>query len=66
MTSAYLRSENHEVTVYEAKSTIGGHTATVDVDLNGRNWPVDTGFIVFNHKTYPYFTRLMDHLGAAS
>ena len=66
MTSAYLLSEDHEVTVYEAKSTIGGHTATVDVDLNGRNWPVDTGFIVFNHKTYPHFTRLMDHLGVAS
>ncbi len=66
MTSAYLLSEDHEVTVYEAKSTIGGHTATVDVDIHGRNWPVDTGFIVFNHKTYPHFTRLMDHLGVAS
>ncbi len=66
MTSGYLLSEDHEVTVYEAKSTIGGHTATVDVPLNGRNWPVDTGFIVFNHKTYPHFTRLMDHLGVAS
>ncbi len=62
MTSGYLLSEDHEVTVYEAKSTIGGHTATVDVPLNGRNWLVDTGFIVFNHKTYPHFTRLMDHL----
>ena len=66
MTSGYLLSEDHEVTVYEAKSTIGGHTATVDVPLSGRNWPVDTGFIVFNHKTYPHFTRLMDHLGVAS
>ncbi len=66
MTSAYLLSEDHEVTVFEAKSTIGGHTATVDVPLNGRNWPVDTGFIVFNHKTYPHFTRLMDHLGVDS
>jgi predicted NAD/FAD-binding protein len=38
----------------------------VDVALNGRSWPVDTGFIVFNHRTYPHFTRLMDHLGVAS
>ena len=66
MTSGYLLSEDHEVTAYEANSTIGGHTATVDVPLNGRTWPVDTGFIVFNHKTYPHFTRLMDHLGVSS
>jgi predicted NAD/FAD-binding protein len=66
MTSGYLLSDEHEVTAYEAKSTIGGHTATVDVHLGGRNWPVDTGFIVFNKKTYPHFTRLMDHLGVAS
>jgi predicted NAD/FAD-binding protein len=59
-------SDDHEVTAYEAHSSIGGHTATVDVSLNGHNWPVDTGFIVFNHKTYPHFTRLMDHLGVAS
>ena len=66
MTSGYLLSDDHEVTAYEAHSSIGGHTATVDVSLNGHNWPVDTGFIVFNHKTYPHFTRLMDHLGVAS
>jgi predicted NAD/FAD-binding protein len=66
MTSGYLLSDDHEVTAYEAHSSIGGHTATVDVSLDGHNWPVDTGFIVFNHKTYPHFTRLMDHLGVAS
>ena len=66
MAAGYLLSEAHEVTAYEASSTIGGHTATVDVPLGGRTWPVDTGFIVFNHRTYPHFTRLMDHLGVAS
>jgi predicted NAD/FAD-binding protein len=66
MTSGYLLSEDHEVSAYEANSMIGGHTATVDVPLNGLTWPVDTGFIVFNHKTYPHFTRLMDHLGVSS
>jgi len=63
MTCGYLLGDDHEVTAYEVNSTIGGHTATVDVPLGGRTWPVDTGFIVFNHKTYPHFTRLMDHLG---
>jgi predicted NAD/FAD-binding protein len=66
MTSGYLLSDDHEVTAYEANSTIGGHTATVDVPVSGRNWPVDTGFIVFNHKTYPHFTRLLEHLGVVS
>lgn len=66
MTSGYLLSADHEVTAYEAGSQIGGHTATVDVLLNHRNFAVDTGFIVFNHKTYPNFTQLMDHLNVAS
>jgi predicted NAD/FAD-binding protein len=66
MTSGYLLSDDHEITAYEADRTIGGHTATFDVPGGGRTWPVDTGFIVFNHKTYPHFTRLMAHLGVAS
>jgi predicted NAD/FAD-binding protein len=66
MTTGYLLGDEHEVTAYEANSTIGGHTATVDVSLEGRTWPVDTGFIVFNHKTYPHFTRLLDLLKVAT
>ena len=63
MTSAYLLSEDHEVVVYEANDYIGGHTNTVDVSLNGRQYAVDTGFIVFNEKTYPNFVKLMKRLG---
>jgi uncharacterized protein len=63
MTSAYLLSEDHEVVVYEANNYIGGHTNTVDVPLNGRQYAVDTGFIVFNEKTYPNFVKLMQRLG---
>ena len=66
MTAGLLLSDGHEVTAYEANSTIGGHTATVDVPLDDQLWAIDTGFIVFNHKTYPNFTRLMDYLGVAS
>ncbi len=66
MTAGYLLGSEHEVTGFEANSMIGGHTATVDVPLNDRIWPVDTGFIVFNHKTYPHFSRLLDLLGVAS
>ena len=63
MTSAYLLSEDHEVVVYEANDYIGGHTNTVDVSLNGQQYAVDTGFIVFNEKTYPNFIKLMNRLG---
>jgi predicted NAD/FAD-binding protein len=63
MTAAYLLSEEHEVIVYEANDYIGGHTNTVDIHLNGDRYAVDTGFIVFNEKTYPNFVKLMNRLG---
>ncbi|MGD8256478.1 MAG: FAD-dependent oxidoreductase [Desulfobacterales bacterium] len=63
MTSAYLLSEDHEIVVYEANKYVGGHTNTVDVALNGQQYAVDTGFIVFNEKTYPNFIKLMERLG---
>jgi predicted NAD/FAD-binding protein len=62
---AYLLSDEHEVTVYEANDYIGGHTHTIDVPLAGRTYSVDTGFIVFNLKTYPNFLKLMQILGVA-
>jgi predicted NAD/FAD-binding protein len=63
LTSAYLLSQDHEVVVYEANNYIGGHTNTVDISLNGQQYAVDTGFIVFNAKTYPNFVKLMRRLG---
>lgn len=59
----HLLSRKHAVQVFEANHYIGGHTATIDVSLNGKIWAVDTGFIVFNDRTYPYFQRLLDELG---
>jgi predicted NAD/FAD-binding protein len=66
MTAAYRLQEHHELTVFEANGYIGGHTNTVDVEAGGRNWAVDTGFIVFNDWTYPNFIALMERLGVAS
>ena len=63
MTAAYLLSEDHEIVVFEANDYIGGHTNTVDVSFNGDQYAVDTGFIVFNEKTYPNFVKLMRRLG---
>jgi uncharacterized protein len=63
LTSAYLLCGAHEVTVFEANDYIGGHTNTIDVPLGGKVYPVDTGFIVFNLKTYPNFVKLLQQLG---
>ncbi|CAM3791067.1 hypothetical protein VA7868_00424 [Vibrio aerogenes CECT 7868] len=62
LTCGYHLSRDHQVTVYEANDYIGGHTATVDVEVDGQNYAVDTGFIVCNDKTYPNFMQLMDEL----
>lgn len=66
MVCAYLLQREHQVVVYEANDYIGGHTHTVDVQVAGRNLAVDTGFIVFNERTYPNFCALMQRLGVAS
>ena len=65
MVAAYLLSDEHELVVYEAEDYVGGHTNTIDVSLNGKSYAVDTGFIVFNEKTYPNFVKLMKRLGVA-
>ncbi len=65
--AAYKLRDQHDVTVYEAGSYIGGHTNTVDVIENGnRTLAVDTGFIVFNDRTYPNFIQILDEIGQAS
>lgn len=66
LTAAYLLHRHHDITIYEANDYIGGHTATVDVELDGANHAVDTGFIVYNDWTYPSFIKLMDRLGVQS
>tara|TARA_R110000822_G_scaffold226254_13_gene359015 strand:- start:3910 stop:5241 length:1332 start_codon:yes stop_codon:yes gene_type:complete len=66
LVSAYLLHHEHEVTVFENASEVGGHTATKDVELEGQNYSIDTGFIVFNDWTYPNFIKLLDQLGVGS
>ncbi|TLU67381.1 FAD-dependent oxidoreductase [Thalassotalea litorea] len=63
LTSGYLLSQKHRVTVFEKNDYIGGHTATKDVAVDGKEYIVDTGFIVFNDKTYPNFLKLIGQLG---
>lgn len=62
----YLTKAKHQVTVYEAKEYIGGHTHTVDAHYQGESARIDTGFIVFNDRTYPNFIKLMTEIGVES
>ncbi len=66
LTAAHVLNREHEITVFEADERIGGHTATKDVELEGQRYAVDTGFIVFNDRSYPNFIKLMDQLDVAS
>jgi len=63
---AYRLYREHELTVFEAGEHVGGHTHTHAVGQRGRQYQVDTGFIVFNDRTYPNFIRLLDVLGVES
>lgn len=66
LVTARALTRGHDVTVYEAADRLGGHSHTIDVPLNGSTFAVDTGFVVFNQRTYPNFTRLLAELGIAS
>lgn len=57
-----LATSGQDVTLYEANSYFGGHTNTVDVTLEGQTYGVDTGFLVFNHRTYPTLVKLFEEL----
>ena len=65
-TVAHHLCRTHDIVVYEANTYAGGHTNTVEVESGGREYAVDTGFIVYNDRTYPNFIRLLDELGVAS
>lgn len=65
MMAWYLLDKQHDVTVFEAGDYLGGHTATVDVEVKGRNYAIDTGFIVFNDWTYPLFNKFLAELGVS-
>lgn len=63
LTAAYLLSKKHKVTVFEKNGKVGGHTATVDIEKDGVGYAIDTGFIVFNDKTYPNYLALLSEIG---
>ncbi len=65
LTCAYSLAPHYQIELFEANDYIGGHTHTVDVEWQGEKSSIDTGFIVFNDRTYPNFIRLLTELGVA-
>jgi len=63
LSAAWLLSRRHDVTVYEKADRLGGHSNTVPASVGGRTVAVDTGFIVFNRKTYPNLAAMLEWLG---
>ena len=66
LASAWLLSRRHRVTLFEAGDYVGGHTNTIDIEVEGHRHPIDTGFLVFNDRTYPNLCALFACLGVAS
>ncbi|TAL34663.1 MAG: FAD-dependent oxidoreductase [Phenylobacterium sp.] len=66
LSAAWLLSEKHDVTLFEADPRLGGHANTAEAPGHHGPVPVDTGFIVYNEGNYPNFTALLEHLGVPS
>lgn len=66
LASAYFLQRQHDVSLYEANTYLGGHTNTVEIIVEGKTLVVDTGFLVFNDKTYPNLIALFAELGIDS
>ena len=63
LTCAYMLNKKHDITIFEKNDYIGGHTHTHEIEHNGIKWNVDSGFIVYNERTYPNFINILDRLG---
>ena len=64
--AARLLADEHEIHMFEANDYAGGHTNTVAFSAFGRHYAVDTGFMVFNDRTYPNFVQMLSLLGVAA
>lgn len=66
LSAAWWLRDACDLTILESNEHLGGHTHTHDIEIGGRTIAVDTGFIVFNDRTYPVFVGLLEELGVRS
>ena len=66
LTAAYILSRKNDITVFEKNDYIGGHTHTHEIEEEGKTVSVDSGFIVYNERTYPNFINILNKLGVQS
>jgi uncharacterized protein len=66
LAAASLLSSVHDVELFEREPRLGGHAHTHRIEREGRVWHVDTGFLVYNRRTYPNFVKLLDRLRVQS
>lgn len=66
LVAAHLLHQLHEITLFEASNYLGGHANTVEVELDDQKLAIDTGFIVYNERNYPLFSRLLERLRVQS
>ncbi len=66
LVAAWHLRRQHSITVFEANDYVGGHSNTVEVSLDGTEYNIDTGFIVYNDWTYPNFIQLLNDLEVKS
>ena len=64
-TAYALNEAGHDIMLYEKNNYLGGHSRTIDINVDNQKMPVDTGFIVFNYRNYPHLTGLFKHLDVA-
>jgi len=62
LSAAYYLSKNHHVDLFEKEDHFGGHSNTIDINIEGKKISVDVGFIVFNHQTYPNLINFFDEI----
>ena len=62
LSAAYYLSKKHHVDLFEKEDHFGGHSNTIDIEINDKKIPVDVGFIVFNHQTYPHLINFFKEI----
>ncbi len=66
ISAAWALSSKHNVVLFERDSRLGGHTHTHTLEMAGKTYRIDSGFIVHNPENYPLFSDFLNTLGVAT